>query len=252
MADPQFGFFSEGDDFSRETVNFTRAIEAANRLHPAFVIVCGDLTNRTGDAREIAEYRRIAALLDPSIPLYDVAGNHDVGNAPTPASVAAYRGIFGADHYTFERNGVEGIVLNSSLIKDPSRDTADAAAQARWLAAVLDSARGQRRRVLVFQHHPWFLKSVDEPEQYFNLPVAARQEFLPELRAAGVRWIFAGHLHQNAIAHDGDLEMVTTSAVGRPLGRDPSGFRIVIVTPDTVMHRYYALDSIPARVVLPR
>lgn len=253
MADPQFGFFSEGDDFSRETANFTRAIEAANRLHPAFVVVCGDLTNRTGDAAEIAEYRRIAAMLDPSIPLYEVPGNHDVGNTPTPASIAAWRRVFGPDHYTFRRNGVLGVVLNSSLIKDPSGDSADAAAQERWLAAVLDSARHEPgTRVLVFQHHPWFLERVDEPEQYFDLPVAKRRATLDAFRAAGVREVFAGHYHRNAIARDGDLEMVTTSAVGRPLGSDPSGFRVVIVTRDTLVHRYYSLDSIPARIELPR
>lgn len=252
MADPQFGFFSEGDDFSRETANFTRAIAAANRLHPAFVVVCGDLTNRTGDSLEIAEYRRIAAMLDRSIPLYDVPGNHDVGNTPTPASIAAYGRIYGPDHYTFARDGVLGVVINSSLVKDPSADSADAADQERWLAATLDSARRERRRVLVFQHHSWFLEREDEPEQYFNLPVAKRREWLAAFRAAGVRAIFAGHYHRNAIARDGGLEMVTTSAVGRPLGTDPSGFRVVIVEPDTIVHRYYSLDSLPGRIELPR
>lgn len=252
MADPQFGFFSEGDDFSRETANFTRAIEAANRLHPAFVVVCGDLTNRTGDSLEIAEYRRIAAMLDPSIPLYDVAGNHDVGNAPTPATVAAYRRAFGPDHYTFDRDGVLGVVLNSSLIKDASQDSADAVEQERWLAATLDSAHRAGRRILVFQHHPWFLERVDEPDQYFDMPVVRRREWLPALHAAGVREIFAGHYHRNAVARDGDIEMVTTSAVGRPLGSDPSGFRVVIITRDSVVHQYYSLDSLPARIELPR
>jgi Icc-related predicted phosphoesterase len=252
MADPQFGFFTANQDFARETANFTRAIEAANRLHPAFVVVSGDLTHRAGDSAQIAEYRRIAATLDRSIPLYNVAGNHDLALPLSPASVAAYRRVFGPDYYRFERNGVLGLVINSSLIKEPSLAPVEAAAQSRWLETTLKDARLKRKRVIVFQHHPWFLARADEPEQYFNLPVDKRVEVLGLLHAAGVRQVFAGHYHRNALAHDGDLEMVTTGPVGKPLGIDPSGFRVVIVTRDSVMHRYYALDSVPERVAVPR
>src|SRR5262245_16908018 len=118
LADPQFGFFTANQDFARETVNFERAIAAANQLKPAFVVVCGDLSHRVGDAAQIAEYKRVAAQLDHSIPLYNVPGNHDVGQVPTPQTIAAYRQEFGADYYTFQHNGLYGIVINSSLIKD--------------------------------------------------------------------------------------------------------------------------------------
>ena len=92
----------------------------------------------------------------------------------------------------------------------------------------------------------------DEPEQYYNLPVERRREILKLFGDAGVRYVFAGHYHRNALARDGALEIVTTGPVGKPLGADPSGFRIVIVTRDSVIHRYYALDSIPDRVPMPR
>ena len=49
MADTQFGFFNANKEFSRETKNFEEAIAAANRLKPAFVVVCGDLVNKPGD-----------------------------------------------------------------------------------------------------------------------------------------------------------------------------------------------------------
>jgi len=252
MADPQFGFFTANDDFSRETINFTRAIEAANRLRPAFVIVSGDLTHRQGDSAQIAEYRRIAAMLDHSIPLYNVAGNHDLALPLSPQSVAAYRSTFGPDYYTFEQRGLLGVVINSSLFKEPALAPEEAAAQRRWLETTLADARAKRRRVIVFQHHPWFLVRADEPEQYYNLPVEARHEALKLLGDAGAWYVFAGHYHRNALARDGDLEMVTTGPVGKPLGTDPSGFRIVIVTRDSVIHRYYPLDSLPDRVQMLR
>ena len=250
MSDPQFGMFTANEDFSRETANFTRAIDAANRLRPAFVVVTGDLTNRQGDSAQIAEYRRVASTLDRSIPLYNVPGNHDLALPLSPGSVAAYRAIYGPDYYTFERNGVLGVVINSSLFKEPNLAPQEAAAQERWLEKTLADARAAKRRAIVFQHHPWFLASVDEPDQYFNLPVEKRREAMKLFTDAGVRQVFAGHYHRNALGRDGDLEMVTTGPVGKALGTDPSGLRVVIVTRDSVIHRYYPLDSLPDRIQL--
>src|SRR5437764_3535026 len=90
FSDPQFGMFTADKDFAQETANFEFAIASANRLKPAFVVVTGDLVNKAGDAAQIAEYQRIAATLDRSIPLYNVAGNHDVENTPTAETIAAY------------------------------------------------------------------------------------------------------------------------------------------------------------------
>src|SRR3954469_9879035 len=55
----------------------------------------GNLVNKNGDADEIAEYKRVLKQLDPSIPVYSVAGNHDIGNEPTPASIEAFRNQIG-------------------------------------------------------------------------------------------------------------------------------------------------------------
>src|SRR5205809_1355454 len=119
FSDPQFGMFTADKDFAQETANFEFAIAAANRLHPAFVVVTGDLVNKEGDAAQIAEYQRIAAKLDRAIPLYNVTGNHDVGNNPTPATLAASTKQFGPAHYTFRADEFVGIVLDSSIIAAP-------------------------------------------------------------------------------------------------------------------------------------
>src|SRR5438034_6325323 len=102
MSDPQFGMYSANKDYAQETVNFEFAIATANRLRPKFVVICGDLVNQAGNATQIAEFKRIAAKLDPAVKLYNVAGNHDVGNEPTPATLAAYRTNFGPDYYRFQ------------------------------------------------------------------------------------------------------------------------------------------------------
>lgn len=265
MADTQFGMWAKpvlfaylgwgwrDAEFARETEHMERAIAHANRLAPGFVIFCGDLVNTPGHPGQTTEFQRIAARLDDSIPLYLVAGNHDVGNEPTPESLAGYREQFGRDWYRFRQGGVYGIVLNSQLIHSPAGAPDEAAAQLAWLRRELDAAKASGApQILVFQHHPYFLSTPDEPDQYFNIPVERRALYLGLFRAAGVRAIFAGHYHRNAHGWDGALEMVTTGPVGKPLGEDPSGFRIVRIGEAGLDHAYVSLDAVPAQLGAPR
>jgi 3',5'-cyclic AMP phosphodiesterase CpdA len=254
FSDPQFGMFTADRDFAQETTNFEMAVATANRLRPAFVVVTGDLVNKPGDLAQIAEYRRIAARLDPAIPLHNVAGNHDVENVPTPASVEAYVRVFGRDYYSFRYGNLAGIVLNSSLIHSPAGAPDLAAAQERWLEQELKRARASgAAHIVVFQHHPWFLKSAAEPDEYFNIPLARRSRHLELFRASGVKYLMSGHYHRNALANDGEIQMITTGPVGKPLGDGTqSGMRVAIVTGDGITHRYYALGELPNRIALPK
>jgi 3',5'-cyclic AMP phosphodiesterase CpdA len=228
MADPQFGMFSENRDFAQETINFDLAIAHANRIKPAFVVVCGDLVNRAGDAAQIAEYQRIAAKLDRSIPLHNVAGNHDVGNEPTPESLAAYRKKFGPDYYVFRHGDFLGIILDSSLIQHPKGAPEEAEKQYKWLEGELKKIpRGAQ--VAIFQHIPWFLKEPDEPDDYFNIPLGPRTRYLQLFEKYKVQYCFAGHYHRNSTGEAPNFHVITTGPVGKPLGADPSGIRVVTV-----------------------
>jgi len=252
MTDPQFGMFTNDSGFEKETINFEKAISAANRLKPSFVVVCGDLVNQLQNRDEIAEYKRIAGKLDASIPLYNVPGNHDVGRTkPTPEGLANYRKFFGADYYTFRSGNIYGIVLNSSLFFDSSLVPEEAASQDAWLRSTLQKASKIKNvNIIIFQHIPWFTNQPDEKDGYFNIPLERRKTYLDLFHQYGVKYIFAGHLHKNAIGWDRGLEMVTTGPVGMPLGKDPSGFRIVTVKKNNISHKYFSLDSIPEVVHL--
>jgi 3',5'-cyclic AMP phosphodiesterase CpdA len=246
MSDPQFGMYTENKSFEHETANFEFAVAAANRLHPKFVVVTGDLINQPANAAQAAEYLRIAAKLDPGIRLFNVPGNHDVGNEPTPAGLAAYRKLFRHDYYTFRVEDFAGFVLNSSVIGAPAQVPEEAAKQKAWLARELERARREgARRLVVFQHHPWFLADAGEADQYFNIPKPARERYLELLRKFGVTHVFAGHYHRNAEAHAGELEMITTGPVGKPLGNARSGIRVVKVTDSGIEHRYYDFGEMP-------
>ncbi len=249
MSDPQFGMFNEDKSFEEETLRYTKAIAEANRLKPAFVVVTGDLVNKPSDSTQIAEYKRISSQLSASVPLYSVPGNHDVQNMPVPSDIAAYKKNFGPDYYTFTHGSMLGIVLNSLYLQAPQHVPEQALEQEKWLRTTLEEAAAKRyRHIIVFLHHPFFLKEEQEADQYFNIPLSTRKKYLDLFKAHGIRHIFAGHYHRNAFGKAENIEMITTGPVGKPLGKDPSGFRIVTIKGDKLRHQYYSLDSIPSNV----
>lgn len=253
LSDPQFGMFTADRDFAQETANFEFAVAALNRLKPTFVVITGDLVNKPGDAAQLAEYDRIKARVAPGIPVYDMPGNHDVENAPTAESVAAYRARGGRDRYVFTHEDFTGVVLNSSLLHTPDKAPAEADAQIEWLRTTLSAVRSAgARHIVVFQHHPWFLTRSDEPDQYFNIPGVRRTPLLQLFRESGVRLLVSGHYHQNAVAVTDGIEAVTTGPVGKPLGQARSGLRVFLVTPAGITHQYYEFGRLPEAIDVSR
>jgi 3',5'-cyclic AMP phosphodiesterase CpdA len=250
LTDTQFGMFDSDQSWEKEMALFSRGVEAINRLRPRFAIMCGDMVNQApggpAHAEQVADFQRIARRVDPGIPFLCLSGNHDVGNRPTPEALAVYRSEFGDDWFSFCAGGVCCVVLNSNLYWDPTGAPDEQLRQERWLARRLQRARTRgAKHILLFQHHPWFLSAPDDPDDYFTIPRARRDRALTLLRRAGVRAVFAGHYHRNAYGWDGDLEMITSSALGQPLAADPSGLRIVKVFEDRIEHAYYGLDRVP-------
>ena len=275
LADPQFGqyaAYSGLDDerleelrqrglnvarapkvtgFARETELYESAIVSANRLAPDFVITCGDMTHDVGDVAQLDELMRITGKLDTDIPRYWVAGNHDLGNEVTSGSLARYRGRFGRDDYYFDHRGTRCVVLNSNIPNDPSQVPHEWQRQREFVEDALGEARRQAAdHILAFVHHPLFLHRPDEEDSFVIVPQERRRVLLEIFHRHRVSAVFAGHWHRNVYGRDGDMEMVTSGAVGYPLGDDPSGLRVVKVFEDRLEHEYFALDAVPESVSL--
>jgi 3',5'-cyclic AMP phosphodiesterase CpdA len=252
-ADPQL-FFKQKDDS-----NWRKTIGLVNGLKPDFMIVCGDLIQGPNDPEAFkldavnkladAYLKGAAALKD--IPIYNVAGNHDVSIKPTEKTLEWYETRFGKPWYAFAHKNSLFIVLESNLIRDPSGAPEHGKRQWDWLDKTLAESKDKKyQHKTVYMHHPLCLKSVDEKSGYFNIPLKARQDLLKRLHDHGFAAAFCGHYHRNAYVKDGDLELVTTSSCGAALGKDPLGFRIVKVYPDRLEHAYFGFDALPAKVVL--
>ncbi len=249
LTDTQFGMYAADRSFEQETANFEFAVATVNRLKPGFVIILGDLVNKAGDALQIGEYQRIARKITPSIPVYHVAGNHDVGNVPTADSLAKYRKIFGPDYYSFQAGPVHGIVLDSTLIHRPEGAMDAYKQQDAWLRKELEAAKSSgSKQLVVFQHHPYFLKDAQEADQYENIPLARRGALLDLFHSYGIHHVFAGHTHKNVVVQDGELEMIASAPVGKPLGKDGSGIRVATISDTGVVHRYYDFGMLPDKL----
>ena len=223
-----------------------KAIEHVNRLKPAFLVVCGDLVQETGNDEQAKAYLEVAGKLDASIPLHNLAGNHDVYRQPTPESLAWYEKHFGKPWYSFTHAGCLGIVLESDVLNQPGGAPETAERQVAWLNETLEaSSRKHFDHVFVFKHYPLCLERVDEPDGYFNVPGPRRKELLGLFHEHGVTAVFSGHYHRNAHVKDGKLELITTSSCGKPLGKDPVGLRVVKVFADRIEHRYYGYEQMP-------
>ena len=276
MSDPQFGMFarlSGMDDerirhfrqqngwnilpapkttgFAEDSALYEKAIAAANRLNPAFVVISGDLVEDPENLEQLAELQRITAKLHPHIPVHRAPGNWDVGNTPTPETLNRYRENFGDDYFAFQHSGSSFIVLNSCLGFDDSQIPGEWDRQMAFLRASLVEARDRDSgHTVIFLHHPIYGSDPGEEDSWATIRKDKRRDLLDLFETHPVSAVFSGHWHRcHYIEHKyGDhkgIPMITTGPVGYPLGEDPSGFRIIKVSQDRIEHQYYGFDQIP-------
>ena len=240
--------------FAPETGLFTEAIQTANQLRPAFVVVCGDIVQDWNDDAQANEARRIGGLLDEGIDLHWVAGNHDVGaddghRYPTAESLKRYREGFGPDNYAFQQGDTSFIVLNSSVMQSPEEVPDEAKLQLEFLGHELEEAKqGGSAHIVLFTHIPLFIRDPEEEDPFGEtaaIPLKRRRPVLELLRKYEADAVFAGHLHGNIYTNDGPMEMVISGPVGYPISDERSGFREVHVTPDSIDHRWSRLNYKP-------
>ncbi|XP_067407456.1 serine/threonine-protein phosphatase CPPED1 isoform X1 [Emydura macquarii macquarii] len=262
-ADPQFGLMkawangdcaSGGDEWEEEIRLTVQAVQAINQLNPKpkFFVVCGDLIHgmpgtqwRKDQERDL---KNVLKNIDQDIPLVFVSGNHDIGNIPTPETIDDYCKHWGDDYFSFWVGGVFFLVLNSQLYFDSSKCPELKQAQDEWLNGQLAVAEKRKcKHVIVFQHIPLFLQNPDEDHDYFNLEKTVRYELMEKFHKAGIKAVFSGHYHRNARGSYKGLEMVVTSAIGCQLGEDTHGLRVVIVTAEKIVHKYYSLNDLSSQ-----
>ncbi len=235
LCDPQLGM----GGYEHDVASFGQAVRQINELRPDLVVICGDLVEQPVD-ESFADFNRIKAGL--KIPAYCAPGNHDIGGNPTITSINRYREKTGRDYYSIEHKGYTFVMVNTQLWKAPVEGETEK--QDSWLAQTLENARTRKSPVIVVGHYPLFVKTLDEEDEYFNLPVAKRKELLDLYREYGVVAVLAGHTHTTIANEYQGMQLVNGETTSRNFDNRPFGFRLWTVdTATSVRHEFVPLTE---------
>jgi 3',5'-cyclic AMP phosphodiesterase CpdA len=232
--------------FEWDSARYSEAVAAVNSMRPDLVLIGGDMIDDPHSVAQHDEFMRLTGEIDRDIPVRWVPGNHDIAPdtvVPTPESLEEYRSAYGDDYYGFDLGPVRFIALNTVVIDHPEKVPGEWEAQLAFVDDQLTGAAASGQTPVLVGHHPLFTARPDEPDDYWNLPIERRRLLLDRVHRHGVPMGLAGHRHRNSISHDGGFEMIATSAVGYPLGDDPSGFRVFEVGESGIRHDYVALGD---------
>jgi len=185
--------------------NFHRLSEYIDANRPDLVINSGDIAfdgpTSPGDldfAKTLHDALPVACRYLP--------GNHDIGDNPTeidpmPSQQVSegdrqtFVSVFGDDRWRFEAAGWCFIGLNSLIMNSRLASEAE---QFDWLAGELAAASS--KPIALFLHKPLYLNAPDDPELEATsiryVPQPARRRLIEMFRAADLRLVASGHVHQ--------------------------------------------------------
>ncbi|MFY0653482.1 MAG: metallophosphoesterase [Cyclobacteriaceae bacterium] len=232
LCDTQLGM----GGYQHDVQSFEQAVDQINQLKPDFAVICGDLVHHASDS-SYTDFKRIMRGL--KVPCHLAPGNHDVGNTPTDTTLAYYRKVIGDDYFTFENKGYSFVVTNTQLWKVDVENESDK--HHNWFKSTLDSLSNLKRPQFVIGHYPIYIKSPDEEEKYFNLPLSNRKEILSLLKFHGVKAYLSGHKHETIINDYEGISMVSGETTSKNFDKRPLGFRLWEVSSDSISHQFIPL-----------
>ncbi|KAL8426527.1 hypothetical protein Efla_004892 [Eimeria flavescens] len=211
-----------------------------------------------GGDEQAADLKSVLEAPSGDIPVFVIPGNHDVGTAPTPESLADYIRLWGQDFYSFWFGGVKFVFANSSLFYDDTHAPEEAEQQIKWLEQEFREGREKgAKHIFLLQHHQLYFRAWDEPDEeahtvearkmrkasankssIFRLPLRWKQRLLPLLAEYKVSASFHGHLHANALHMDCGFPQIVCSACGFTPNDDKPGWRLVKVRESDFEHEY--------------
>ncbi|KAH8877764.1 Serine/threonine-protein phosphatase CPPED1 [Schistosoma japonicum] len=276
IADPQLGLLEQYVEkrprphhWDREVKLVDRAMNIVNRLcpKPSFVVICGDLVNDqpggSDKCKQTSDLLDVLSHLDSNIPLIVLPGNHDVGDCPNENGVQDYRSVWGDDYFSFIFNRIRFIVINTQYLMNDSKCASLASEFRQWFYEQISLRNKDFDMSVLFQHVPFFLEDLNEPDNYFNIPMNNRNEFVKELHKNQIYYAFSGHLHKNNISTYTPpttvnksnnitvmpFSMISSSSVCVQLGNDQPGLRLVQInnssnTENCLKHVYWSLDEL--------
>lgn len=225
LCDPQLGFGKDGFEADLERLN--RAIVKINQLNPDLVLVAGDFVNHQKDSTNSVFKEAISKV---TVPIMLTPGNHDMPEPVTAEGLKQYRTFFGDDFQTLILKGRMIISANSLLWRDAPKEETEI--QNKKIYAAMQKAKKNEMPIVMLTHVPPFNKTLDEPDEYFNLPLSCREDILKLFNKHGVIIWLAGHTHKTSKNHYGNIAILNGEGTSKNFDNRPHGFRLITLLSD--------------------
>lgn len=241
IADAQLGFDASVkaqapgaeyvNDLSYEVGFLQKAVAAVNEKRPDAVVFTGDQVNLPADQDQWDVLNEVISEMDPSVTALHIPGNHDVFISAGKVDSTPFTNRYGADRFVYENKKVCAVGINSNLIKynDPREEE-----QFEWMKSVLDQA-DEGAVKLIFCHHPFFLKDIEEDDGYFQIQKSKRKKYFDMFLEKGVDAVYAGHLHDSSEGEYMGIQMKTATSVGYQLGEAEPSYRYIVIKDGAVV-----------------
>ena len=239
------------DPSEKELKNLDKFLKFAKEHNPDFIVHTGDIVNEIDKPNDLSSYKRLTDKLPYKI--NHVPGNHDVGidsDKMSTEGLSFYRKNFGDDFYNFKWKEFELFFLNSSIFTNyDNKDVYHE--QINFIKQILQKFSSSKR-IILFMHHPPYINEkdiLDSHEEliyskdlsYWTFEENINSEFFELFNDHKLEYIFTGHLHINLETSFHETKIITTSALGLPLGEDPSGYRIIDYKDGELSYKFYAI-----------
>ena len=235
----------------KELNNLNKLHKVINDNNFEFIVHAGDIINEIDKYNDLENYKNFKNKTD--LDIHHVPGNHDVGLDPNNLSEEGldfYNKNFGKDFYNFSWNEFELIFLNSSKFMNYSNQELYFE-QIEFIQNTLKNF-SPGKRLIIFMHHPPFIDKKDilkmgsdrihdKDISYWMFEEKIYTDFFNLFNNHNVEYIFTGHLHINLETKFNDTKIISTSAVGVPLGDDPSGYRIIDFENENLSYKFYEI-----------
>jgi len=200
LSDRDFVFVVLGDSRDNDRI-FKKSLAMAATLKPLFILHTGDLSNR-GSKKELEHFLEIVQTTIPDIPLFVVAGNHEI----VKGSKNIFKQIIGPLDYV-----LDSAQLDTRIIV---LDNADYILKPQQLDYLRQQLNNKRSLNFVTIHIPpktgrWTWHSFKE----------GAADFTQILSDKKVTMAFCGHIHQFDEDEIKGVKYIITGGAGAPLNR---------------------------------
>ncbi len=226
LCDPQLGF--GGTDYDGDVARLKTVVRQINELAPDIVVIAGDFVDDVKNDEGVATFKEIIAKI--KVPVLLAPGNHDLPDPVTDAGLQRYRSRYGDDFKVVECKGRCIIVANAQMWRQAPEE--ESTRHERLLLDALENAKTKKQPVLILTHIPPYVTSVDEKDDYHNVPQAKREDILRLFNENGVIFWLAGHTHKTAQRNYQQITLLNGETTSRNFDGHPFGFRLLTIKPD--------------------